>query len=55
MNERDDNMQQKQEQEEHELWWEKNRRLLNGFEELRPVIQGKKTYEEFQRSKNEQS
>jgi len=23
---------------EHEQWWEKNQRLLKGFEELRPVF-----------------
>ena len=23
---------------EQEQWWEKNRRLLKGFEELRPII-----------------
>ena len=32
---------------EQEQWWEKNRRLLKGFEELRPVVEGSKTFEQY--------
>lgn len=39
---RDDNSKWKQEQDEHEQWWQQNERLLKGFDEIRPIIQGKK-------------
>lgn len=38
---RDDNSQQREEHE-HQEWWEKNREILKAFEELSPIIQGKK-------------
>lgn len=41
---RDDNNQQREEHE-HQQWeelWKKNQELLKGFDELRPIIQGKK-------------
>lgn len=37
---RDDNSQQQFEQHEEEQWYEYNRRLLNEFDKIRPVIQG---------------
>ena len=43
---RDNNSQQKFEQDEHEQWYEHDRKLLDGFDILRPVIRGEKKYQD---------
>ena len=42
---RDDNSEWKQQQDEEE-WHEHQRKLLEGFELLRPVIKGEKKYQD---------
>ena len=42
MIERDDNLQQQFEHHQEEEWYEYNRRLLDGFDEIRPVIEGER-------------